>query len=111
MTKSHSPRSITVSTISVVRRRICCSNSLMTRGVNAEETILRYRVCWGGSIISIIVPTPPSGPMSGIIIPPVSAPGAFSEEKVCQSRDTATTSSYFVATQNPFSAPISAVGG
>jgi len=63
---------------------------------------LRYRVCCGGSIISIIVPTPPSGPMSGSITPPDSASGDFSEEYVCQSRDTATTSSYLVATQKPF---------
>ncbi len=80
VTKSHSPRSITRSTISRLRRRTCSSNSLMTRGVNADDTSLRYRVCCGGSIISIIVPTPASGPMSGSMIPPPSASGAFSDE-------------------------------
>jgi hypothetical protein len=79
--------------------------------VNADETILRYRVCCGGSIISIIVPTPFSGPTSGIMIPPDSFSGAFSEENDCQSRETATTSSYFVTTQNPFSLPTVSLGG
>ena len=102
---------MTLSTISRLRRRICSSKSRITRGVNADDTILRYRVCCGGSIISIIVPTPPSAPMSGIMIPPPSAPGAFSDENVCQSRETATTSSYFVTTQNPRSLPSVSVGG
>jgi hypothetical protein len=83
----------------------------MTRGVNADETIFRYRVCCGGSIISIIVPTPPSGPMSGIMMPPESASGDFSEENDCQSRDTVTTSSYLVATQKPRSLPSVSFGG
>ena len=111
VTKSHPPRSITLSTISVDAAAHLLFEQLMTRGVNADDTILRYRVCCGGSIISIIVPTPPSGPMSGIMIPPPSASGDFSDEKVCQSRDTATTSSYLVATQKPCSLPSVSVGG
>src|ERR1051325_2111183 len=83
----------------------------MTRGVNADDTILRYRVCCGGSIISIIVPTPASGPMSGSMIPPVSDSGDFSDEDVCQSRETAMTSSYLVTTQKPRSLPSVSVGG
>ena len=58
--------------------------------MNADDTSLRYRVCCGGSIISIIVPTPASGPMSGSMIPPASASGAFSDEKrlpVARDRD------------------------
>ena len=49
------PARITASTISAARRLIVASKSLSTRGVNADITILRYRVCFGGSIISIIV--------------------------------------------------------
>ena len=49
--------------------------------------------------------------MSGSMIPPVSDSGDFSDENVCQSRETAMTSSYFVTTQKPRSLPSVSVGG
>src|SRR5260221_4498762 len=106
-TKSHEPCSHTASTISVARRLMVASKSFSTRGVNADITILRYRVCFGGSIISIMLPTPNSGDASLIMIPPPSRDGDFSDEYVCQSRDTDTTSSYLVTTQNPSPSMIS----
>src|SRR6185295_17689637 len=89
---------------------IVASKSLSTRGVKADITILRYRVCFGGSIISIMLPTPNSGDASLIMMPPPARDGDFSEEYVCQSRETATTSSYFVTTQKPSPSMISGVG-
>ena len=54
-TKSHSPFSITASTICRARAWIRASRSFAVGRVNSERMSLRKPVCSGGSIISIIL--------------------------------------------------------
>ena len=67
------------------------------RGVKPLFTSARSLVCFGGSMLSIIncMRSRSSGTGSKVNTP------FFAEEKVRGSRDTATTSRYFVTAQNP----------
>ena len=95
VTKSHSPRSITLSTISVAVRSMYSSSARMLRGVNARLTSSRYRVWRGGSIISISMfcCANISSSISNMKTPPRSF------ENSAPSRLARTTSSYEVTDQ------------
>ncbi len=94
-TKSHSPRSITLSTIVLARRTIVSLSLLIIRGVNPLLTSSRYRVCLVGSMYSIIIPRPDcSSVQSGMLVP-------WAELKLSHSRLIIWTSAYFTTDQKP----------
>ena len=55
VTKSHSPLAATTSMMRAVSSRICTSSFDTMRGVKPLFTSNRYRVCIGGSMLSIII--------------------------------------------------------
>ncbi len=101
VTKSHSPRSITSSTIVRATSRMRSSSWVTMRGVKPLFTSSRMRVCRGGSWISIIIRCCSSASSSRAltVMPP------RSDEKVSQSRLTAWMSSWRVTDQNPRMSP------
>ena len=89
VTKSNSPRGVTLSRIGAGPRGSVCSSWVIIRGVKPLFTSRRYRVCIGGSMFSIMSRcwSRSAGAMSHMN----AAPRA--DEKVWLSRLTVTTSS------------------
>ena len=98
VTKSHAPRGATASRMRCVNAHTRGSSCATMRGVKPLLTSRRSRTCCGGSIVMSIFPAPEAGVgFAGSTITEMPRRELY----VVVSRETVSTSAYFVTDQNP----------